>query len=57
MFLIPIIKKQQHKFNYGHKWYEEALENSRVILPYKNNNQDFAFMEHYVNTLKFSKSL
>ncbi|MCE4051947.1 restriction endonuclease subunit S [Bacillus sp. Au-Bac7] len=57
MFLIPIIKKQRHKYNYGRKWNKEDLENAMIPLPAKDNSPDFMYMEHYIKTLKFSKSL
>ena len=57
MFLIPVIKKQRHKYNYGRKWNKEDLEKSKLKLPSIDRQPNWDFMEDYVKSLKFSKSM
>ncbi|SDP73268.1 restriction endonuclease subunit S [Clostridium gasigenes] len=56
MFLIPIIKQEKHRYNYGRKWNKEPLEQSLIKLPITiDNKPDWNYMRDYIKTLKFSK--
>lgn len=58
MFLIPIIKKEKHRYNYGRKWNKELLEDSFIKLPATaENTPDWDYMIKFIKTLKFSKSI
>lgn len=58
MFLTAIIKKEQFRFNYGRKWGKEKMLTHKIKLPIDKNNQpDWQFMEDYIKSLPYSKSL
>lgn len=58
MFLNTAIKKEQFRFNYGRKWGKEKMLNHKIKLPIDKNNQpDWQFMEDYIKSLPYSKSL
>ena len=49
MFLIPFIKKEKFRFNYGRKWRYERMGNSEIKLPVDvKGNPDWGFMENYI---------
>lgn len=57
-FLIPIIRKEKYRFNYGRKWRYERMEKSVIKLPINElGNPDWNFMENYVKGLPYSKAL
>lgn len=57
MFLNTVIKKEQFRFNYGRKWGKENMLNHIIKLPVKEGNPDWQFMENYIKSLPYSKSL
>lgn len=58
MFLNVVIRKEQFRFNYGRKWGKEKMLNHKIKLPVDKNNQpDWQFMENYIKSLPYSKSL
>ncbi len=57
MFLNTVIKKEQFRFNYGRKWGKEKMLAHKVKLPTKNNQPDWQFMQDYIKSLPYSKSL
>jgi hypothetical protein len=58
MFLNTIIKKEKFRFNYGRKWGKEKMLTHKIKLPInENNNPDWEFMENYIKSLPYSKSL
>jgi len=57
MFLIPIIKKIGHKYNYGVKWSLDKMREDFIKLPSKWNNEfefepDWEYMNNYISDLK-----
>jgi hypothetical protein len=58
MFLIPLIKGEKYRFNYGRKWESSRMKESIIRLPVNNlGNVDVDFMENYIKSLPYSKSL
>lgn len=58
LFIIPIIKQNKFKFNYGRKWHLERMNESTILLPAINKKRpDIDFMENYIKSLPFSKSI
>lgn len=58
MFLIPLIRKEKYRFNYGRKWRFERMIKSRIKLPVnETGNPDWKFMENYIKSLKYSKAI
>jgi hypothetical protein len=57
MFLLPIIKKEKFRFNYGRKWETSKMKKSLIKLPVNESGEiDTAFMEKYIKSLNFSSS-
>lgn len=56
-FLIPLIKKQMEKFNWGGNGATlTRLKRSKILLPTNTNGEpDFTFMEAYIKLLKEEK--
>jgi hypothetical protein len=58
MFLLPIIRKEKFKFNYGRKWETDKMKKSLIKLPANHSEEiDVVFMENYVKSLNYSKSI
>jgi hypothetical protein len=58
MFIIPIIKKEKYRFNYGRKWESSRMKESLIKLPVNNLGEiDTDLMENYIKSLPYSKSL
>ncbi|VVH59536.1 hypothetical protein BAZOLSSOX_746 [uncultured Gammaproteobacteria bacterium] len=58
MFLITVIRQEKFRFNYGRKWGKEKMLSHKIKLPVNKNNQpDWQFMEDYIKSLPYSKSL
>lgn len=52
-FLVNIINKQAHKYNYGYVRSDDRLENEILLLPTDSHgNPDYAFMEAYMKDLE-----
>ena len=52
MFLIPLIKKEKYRFNYGRKWESTRMKDSEIRLPVDENGEiDVDFMENYIKLL------
>ena len=58
MFLIPLIRKERYRFNFARKWGLERMNESIIRLPVTpKGDPDWAFMEAYVKSLPYSKSI
>ena len=58
MFLIALIRKEKFRFNYGRKWHLGRMRESTIKLPITpEGNPDWDFMENYMKSLPYSKSL
>lgn len=58
MFLIPLIRKEKYRFNYGRKWGLARMNESIIQLPAKADGEpDWNFMERFVKSLPYSKSI
>jgi hypothetical protein len=58
MFLITLIRKEKFRFNYGRKWHLGRMRESTIKLPVTpEGNPDWDFMEKYIKSLPYSKSL
>lgn len=54
MFMLPIIKAISGKYAFANKWKKEQMEASTILLPVRNMEPDFAYMEKYVSSLRRS---
>lgn len=57
MFMLPLIRKEAFKYNYGRKWSLKRMNDSLLKLPIRNESIDFEFMENYIKSLPFSSNL
>ncbi|ORU92385.1 MAG: hypothetical protein A6F72_04765 [Cycloclasticus sp. symbiont of Poecilosclerida sp. N] len=57
IFLNTVIKKEQFRFNYGRKWGKNKMLKHKIKPPTTNNQPDWQFMEYYIKSLPYSKSL
>jgi len=52
MFLLPIIRKERFKFNYGRKWRYDRMKKTKIKLPInKKGNPDLELMSKYIDSL------
>jgi len=54
MFILPIIKKEKYRFNYGRKWESTRMKKSIILLPAKDGKVDVDFMENHIKSLSES---
>jgi hypothetical protein len=53
MFIIPLIRKEKYRFNYGRKWESNRMKESIILLPVTNKGEvDIDYMENYIKSLK-----
>lgn len=57
LFLVTILDLERFRYSFGRKYGKAQLEKATIKLPSKNGNPDFDFMEAYIKTLKYSKSI
>lgn len=57
MFLVTIINKEQYRYNYGRKCSQDRMDQRSIMLPEKNNQPDWQFMENYIKSLPYTSSL
>lgn len=58
IFFTTIVNKEQYRYNYGRKFNQERIKNTKIKLPVDESwNPDFQFMEDYIKSLNYSKYL
>lgn len=58
MFIIPLIKIEKYRFNYGRKWESSRMKESLIKLPVNDlGHVDVSFMENYIKSLSYSSSI
>ncbi len=58
LFVVTIIQKNKYKYDFGRKAFSNKFCNDIILLPAnKNNEPDWQFMEDYIKSLPYSKSL
>jgi len=58
MFLCTLIRKEKYRFSYGRKWGLVRMSESVILLPVTATGEpDWAFMERYIKSLPYSKSI
>jgi len=58
MFLCSLIEMEQFRWAYGRKWRPVRMPHSLIKLPVtKDGNPDWQFMEDYIKSLPYSKSI
>ncbi len=57
LFIITVLNLERFKYSFGRKYGKKQLEKATIKLPSKNGNPNFEFMENYIKSLNYSKSL
>lgn len=57
MFLVTVLDLERFKYSFGRKYGKNQLEKAKILLPSKNGTPNFEFMENYIKTLKYTKTL
>ena len=58
LFIIPLIKVNKFKFNYGRKWHLDRMKISKLELPIRaDGDLDLNIMENYIKSLPFSSKI
>jgi hypothetical protein len=58
MFLVSLIRQERFRYSYGRKWGLGRMNETSMMLPVDHRGQpDWAFMEDYIKSLPYSKSL
>ncbi|MDR2511771.1 MAG: restriction endonuclease subunit S [Bacteroidales bacterium] len=58
MFLCTLLPIEKYRWGFGRKWDLEMMQESTIKLPVtKDNTPDWQFMEDYIKSLPYSKSI
>lgn len=58
MFICALIRREKYRFSYGRKWHLGRMKESIIRLPVDSTGDpDWSFMESYVKSLPYSKSI
>ena len=58
LFLIPLIRLERYRYNYGRKWNLHRMQESLIRLPVSVDGEpDWPFMEGYIKSLSFSAAV
>ncbi|MFA5000077.1 MAG: N-6 DNA methylase [Patescibacteria group bacterium] len=51
LFLQTLLNMEQFRYSYGRKYNQTRIENTKILLPFKNNETDWDFMDKYVKNI------
>lgn len=57
LFFRTILQLEKYRYNYSRKMGSDRLAQLRIKLPAKNKQPDWDFMENYIKSLSYSKSI
>ena len=57
MFLTTIVNRERYRYNYGVKANQQRLRQTRVKLPSKGGEPDWAYMEKFIKSLPYSATI
>jgi len=57
LFLATVINLEQYRYSYGRKFNQDRIRNTRIRLPFKDGGPDWTFMEEYIKSLNYSRSV
>lgn len=58
LFICALIRQEKFRFNYGRKWHLGRMKKAVIRLPVASTGDpDWAFMENYIKSLPYSKSI
>lgn len=57
LFMVTVLDLERFKYSFGRKYGKAQLLKTKIKLPAQNGKPDFKFMEDYIKSLPYSKSL
>lgn len=51
LFLQTILNKEQFRYSYGRKYNQTRIKNTKILLPFKNSEPNWNFMDQYVRNI------
>lgn len=51
IFLQTLLNKEQFRYSYGRKFNQTRIENTKILMPFKNNEPDWNFMDQYIKNI------
>lgn len=57
LFLTTVLQLEKYRYNYSRKMGSDRLVSFNIKLPVKNGEPDFRYMEDYIKSCKYSKSI
>src|SRR3989338_61288 len=57
MFFVTILNLERYRYNYGRKCSQTRMEQIKIRLPAENGRPNFNFMENFIKSLQYSKSI
>jgi len=57
LFLVTILNLENYRYNYGRKASQTRMKTILIKLPSKNDKPDYKYMEDFIKSLPYSKSL
>ena len=56
LFLVAILDRERYRYSFGRK-YKTNLPKAKILLPAKNNEPDWDYMESYIKALPYADKL
>jgi hypothetical protein len=57
LFFVVVLDLERYRYSFGRKYGRSVVKEKAIKLPAKNGQPDFEFMENYIKSLNYSKSL
>lgn len=57
LFLVTILNLENYRYNYGRKASQTRMKVTEIMLPQLNGKPDYKFMEDFIKSLPYSRSI
>jgi hypothetical protein len=57
LFIVAVLDMERYRYSFGRKYGLKEVKEKKIKLPAKNGQPDFEFMENYIKSLSYSKSM
>lgn len=54
MFIVSLLRREQFRYSYGRAYLMDSILNTKILLPSKNNQPDWQYIENYIKSLPYS---
>ncbi len=51
IFLQTLLNKEQFRYSYGRKFNQTRIKNTKILIPFKNSEPDWGFMDQYIKNI------